>query len=475
MEEGLEREEKGKDSKHFLTEGPIKRSLLFFTLPLFLSNLFQQLYNTVDTVLVGWCIPEALPAVSTSGHLVFLLVGFFSGLASGASVFIANFFGAKKYDEMEKAIHTNVLFGVICGAVFSLLGSLLTPYILMLLDTSEASMPYGIEYFRVYFAGSFTVVLYNVFVGILQAVGDSKRPLYYLIISSCLNVLLDYLFLAVFGWGVWSAALATVLSQGVSMVLCIIRLATVKDVYRLSFKKLRFYKGMLSGILKIGLPSGIQNSVIALANLFILRQVNSFDDEAIVAGLGCYMKVEGFAFLPITCFSLSLSTFVSQNLGAKEYDRAKKGARFGILCSVGSALVIGTMLFIFAPFFMSLFTADSAVINHGVNQLRTEAFFYGLLAYAHCIAGICRGAGRASVPMIIMLSCWCVFRVIALAICLAINKNVYFVYAMYPVTWAISCIVFAIYYYASDWVHAYEKKPKKSSKNEAHGEAQQSA
>ena len=246
MEEEVVAEVK-KDKKHFLTEGPVRRSLLFFTLPLFLSKLFQQLYNTVDTVLVGWYIPEALPAVSTSGHLVFLLVGFFSGLAAGASVFIANFFGAKKYDEMGKDIHTNVLFGLICGVFFSVLGCVLTPYILMILDMSAESMPYGVEYFRMYFVGSFTVILYNVFVGVLQAIGDSKRPLYYLIFSSCLNVLLDWLFLGVFGWGVWSAAFATVLSQGVSAILCLIRLTTVKDVYRLSFRKLRFYKGMLSG------------------------------------------------------------------------------------------------------------------------------------------------------------------------------------------------------------------------------------
>ena len=167
---------------------------------------------------------------------------------------------------------------------------------LRLLDVSDESMPYAVEYFRVYFAGSFTIILYNVFVGILQAIGDSKRPLYYLILSSCLNVVLDLLFMGAFGWGVWSAALATVLSQGVSALLCLIRLTTVKDVYRVSFRKLRFYKGMLSGILKMGLPAGLQNSVIALANLFVLRQVNSFDNDNIVAGLGCYMKVEGKAF-----------------------------------------------------------------------------------------------------------------------------------------------------------------------------------
>ncbi|MBQ9117959.1 MAG: MATE family efflux transporter [Clostridia bacterium] len=459
----MEESQSKASAKHYLTDGPLKRSLLYFTLPLFLSNLFQQLYNTVDTVLVGWYIPEALPSVSTSGHLVFLLVGFFSGLATGAGVVIANYFGAKKYEETEKAVHTDVLFGLICGVVFSVLGCLLTPAILRLLDTPEANMGYSTEYFRVYFGGAFTVVLYNVFVGILQAVGDSKRPLYYLILSSLLNVVLDYLFLGVFGWGVWSAAFATVLSQGVSAVLCLIRLLTVKDVYRLSLKKLRFYKGMLPDILKMGLPSGVQNSAIAIANLFVLRQVNSFQDNAIISGVGCYMKIEGFAFLPITCFSVSLATFVSQNLGAKNYDRARAGARFGIICSVGTAVLIGVALYALAPFFMSLFTADGEVIENGVNQLRAESLFYGLLAYAHCIGGICRGAGKANIPMIIMLTCWCVIRVILLSIALSIKKDIYFVYVMYPVTWALSCVCFALYYFLSDWVHAYDKvKAKKS-------------
>ncbi len=452
----VEEPQTDKKERHYLTEGKIRRSLLYFTLPLFLSNLFQQLYNTADTIMVGWFLPDALPSVSTSGHLVFLLVGFFSGLATGAGVVVANYFGAKKYGEMQRAIHTDVLFGIICGVTFSVLGFLLTEPILRLLQTPESMMPHSTQYFRVYFAGSFTVVLYNVFVGILQAVGDSKRPLYYLIAASLLNVLLDYLFMGVFGWGVWSAAFATVLSQAVSGALCLIRLLTVKENYRLSIKKLRFYDGMLGKILKTGLPSGIQNSVIAIANLFVQTQVNTFQDTAIIAGVGCYMKVEGFAFLPITCFSISLATFVSQNLGAEEYERVKKGARFGILCSVGAAVLIGVLLYIFAPFFLSLFTSDAAIIQNGVNQIRVESLFYGLLAYAHCVGGVCRGTGKAGVPMLIMLSVWCVLRVILLAICLSVRKDIYFVYAMYPVTWAISCVPFALYYYLSNWLHAYE-------------------
>ena len=331
--------------KRSLTEGPIKRSLLFFALPIFLSNLFQQLYNTADTIIVGHFLPEALASVSSSGNLVFLMIGFFNGMAIGAGVVISKYFGAKEYGKMRKAIHTDVAFGLVAGVLLSVFGCLLAPFILRLLDTPETIMPYSVEYFSVYFGGAFTAVLYNIFVGILQAVGDSKRPLYYLIFSSCLNVGLDLLFVGVFGWGVWAAAAATVISQGVSALLCFIRLVSCKEVYRLKLGEIRFEKGMLSRILRYGLPSGVQNSVIAIANLFVQRHINSFESEAIISGVGCYAKIEGFAFLPITCFSMALTTFIGQNLGAKEYERAKSGARFGILCSVIIAEIIGVVIF----------------------------------------------------------------------------------------------------------------------------------
>ena len=443
--------------KRSLTEGDVKKSLILFALPMFLSNLFQQLYNTADTIIVGQFLPEALASVSSSGNLVFLLVGFFNGLAIGAGVVISRCFGAKAYDDMRKAIHTDVAFGVVMGAILSLLGFFFCPYMLRLLDTPESIMPYSVEYFRTYFAGGFTVVLYNIFVGILQAVGDSKRPLYYLIFSSVLNVVLDLLFLGVFGWGVWSAAFATVLSQGLSALLCFVRLLTAKEIYRVKCSQIRFHKGMLFNILRYGLPSGLQNSVIAIANLFVQRNINSFQDEAIISGVGCYAKLEGYVFLPVTCFSMALTTFIGQNLGAKEYDRAKQGARFGIVCSMSISSLIGLILFFGAPIFLRLFTADEEVISNGVRQCKVECLFYCLLAFAYAVAGICRGAGRANVPMVIMLSCWCVFRVIALTILLSINHTILFVYWIYPITWALSCVFFLGYYLFSDWADGRRK------------------
>lgn len=444
-------------AKRSLTEGSIKKALILFALPMFLSSLFQQLYNTADTIIVGQFLPEALASVSTSGNLVFLLVGFFHGMAVGAGVVVAKYFGAKDDNNMRKAIHTNLAFGIVSGILLSIVGALCTPYILRLLRTPEEIMPYSVEYFRTYFAGAFTVVFYNVCVGILQAVGDSKHPLYYLIFSSVLNVALDLLFIAVFKWGVWAAGVATVLSQGVSALLCFIRLLRVKEVYRVSLKEIKFHRGMLSLVIRYGLPAGVQNSVIAIANLFVQSNVNTFS-ETIISGVGCYSKVEGFAFLPITCFSMALTTFIGQNLGAKEFERAKKGARFGLLCSMSLAEIIGVILFFGAPFFMSLFTKDTGVIASGTRQCRVESLFYFLLAFSHCIAGVCRGSGKSNVPMYVMLGCWCVIRVIILSIALAIKHDVLFVFGVYPVTWTLSSICFLIFYFGYDWVHAFEKK-----------------
>ena len=444
-------------AKRKLIEDPVKKALIAFTLPILISNLFQQLYNTVDTVIVGHFIPQALASVSTSGNLIFLLVGFFNGMAIGAGVVISKFFGEKNYGDMRKAIHTDLAFGLVAGAVFSIAGYFLTPAILQALQTPDEIFVYSQEYFQTYFAGAITVALYNVCTGILQAVGDSKRPLYYLMFSSCLNIVLDLLFIGVFHWGVWAAAFASVLSQGVSVLLCLVRLLTTKEVYRVDWKNIRFHEGMLSKIVKLGLPSGVQNSMIAIANLFVQSNVNTFSTAAI-SGVGCYMKLEGFAFLPITCFSMALTTFIGQNLGAKEFERAKQGARFGITCSLVVAEIIGVIIFAFAPVFLSLFSSDPDVIAGGVKQCRTEALFYFLLAYAHAIAGVSRGSGNASVPMVIMLSCWCVVRVIYLSIALSLQHSIEFIFIGYPATWLLSDIFFTIYYFRSDWAYSFERK-----------------
>ena len=314
-------------SKTLMTEGSIWKKIIAFAIPLFLGNLFQQLYNTADSLIVGNFLgSNALAAVSSSGNLIFLMVGFFNGIAMGAGVVIARYYGARDIDRVQKALHTTIAFGITAGILLTVIGVVMAPIILVWMGTPEDVLPNSVVYFRIYFCGSIAFVLYNIFVGILQSVGDSRRPLMYLIISSAVNVMLDLLLVAVFRFGVGAAALATIISQFVSALLCFRHLLRAPEDYRVSVKKIRFHIPLLRQIISNGLPAGIQNSIIAFANVVVQSNINSFGKMA-VAGCGAYSKIEGFGFLPITCFALSLTTFVSQNLGAKQYERAKKGAR----------------------------------------------------------------------------------------------------------------------------------------------------
>ena len=275
-----------------MTEGSISQKIIFFAIPLFLGNLFQQLYNTADSLIVGNFLgSNALAAVSSSGNLIFLMVGFINGIAMGAGVVIARYYGAKKRDCLQKAIHTTVAFGLVAGAVLTVLGMLLAPKILVLMGTPADVLPESIVYFRTYFAGSMGVVMYNIFVGVLQSVGDGRHPLIYLIISSCVNVVLDIFFIAGLGMGVGSAALATAISQFVSALLCMVHLLRVEEEYRLELREIRFDSSMLKQIIQNGVPSGFQNSVIAIANVFVQSNINAFGKMA-MAGCGSYSKIE---------------------------------------------------------------------------------------------------------------------------------------------------------------------------------------
>ncbi|MBS6736435.1 MAG: MATE family efflux transporter [Clostridiales bacterium] len=440
-----------------MTEGPIWRRLVAFAIPLFLGNLFQQLYNTADSLIVGNFLgSNALAAVSSSGNLIFLMVGFFNGIAVGAGVVVAKYYGAKKYDAVQRVIHTIAALGILCGIALTFIGILAAPQILVLMGTPDNVLPNSVVYFRVYFSGSLAFVMYNFLVGILQSVGDSRHPLIYLIISSMVNVVLDLLFVAVFHMGVGSAAFATVISQFISALLCLRQLMKSPAEYRLSLRKIRIDRVMLGQIISNGLPSGIQNSIISLANVVVQSNINKFGEMA-MAGCGSYAKIEGFGFLPITCFAMALTTFISQNLGAREYDRAKKGAVFGVACSLTIAELVGIAIHLLAPVLISGFNSDPQVISYGVAQARTVTLFYFLLAFSHCMAGILRGAGKSTVPMFVMLICWCVIRVTYITVTVHFIPNIRVIFWAYPITWTLSSITFLIYFLKSDWLHAFEK------------------
>ena len=444
---------------NLLTTGSIPKKIIMFAIPLLWGNLFQQLYNVADSLIVGNFLgSDALAAVSSSGSLTFLLVGFFQGLAMGAGVVIARYFGARQKKELQRAIHTTVAFGILCGILLTIIGVVLAPKILILMKTPADILPKSTLYFQVYALGSLGLVLYNNFVGIMQAVGDSRHPLYYLIFSSVLNVALDVVFVGALGIGVGGAALATIISQFVSAFLCLYRLMKKSpEEYTVSLRKICLDSYMLKQIVSNGLPAGIQNSVIAIANVVVQSNINSFGKLA-VAGCGAYSKIEGFGFLPITCFSMGLTTFISQNLGARKYDRAKKGSRIGILCSITMAEIVGIVVYFASPVLIAAFNDDPGVIAYGVKQAHVITLFYFLLAFSHCIAGLMRGAGRATVPMFVMLACWCLIRVTYITIAVKINPVIEMVFWAYPLTWTLSSILFLFFYLKSDWIHGFEKK-----------------
>lgn len=444
-------------SKNYsLTEGSIWKGMLYFALPLLLGNVLQQLYNTFDAWCVGHYIGDnALAAVSSSGSLIFMMISFITGVATGVGVIVARAYGAKQYDTMDKAIHTAVASGLIAGTALSVVGVALTPTILRWMGTPQEVLPQSIEYFAYYFCGAVFTVMYNILVGILHAVGDSKHPLYYLIFSTCINIVLDMLFVAVLGFGVGSAAIATTISQGVSAVLCFVHLLRIDASYRVSIRKIRIDKKSLLEIIRYGLPSGVQFSVISLANVVVQANINSFG-KAAMAGCGSYSKLEGFSFLPVNCFTQSLSTFVGQNLGAKQYERTKRGVAFGVLCCCISAELIGLLCYQFAPQLIGIFSQSAESIHLGSQHMRTICLFNFLLAFSHCIAAVLRGAGKASVPMFTMLVCWCALRMVYVSIAVKFVNQLTTVSWAYPITWTCSSIVFLVYFLKADWIHGFD-------------------
>ena len=435
-----------------LTSGSIPGSILRFALPLFLGQTLQQFYNMADAWVIGnFAENSAFAAVSSGGNLTFLIIGFFSGIGVGGGVVISRYFGARDKTSTQRAIHADFLFGLIASMVATVAGLTLVPWLLTLMNTPADVLPYSLQYFRVYFGGVTTIILYNICMSIMQAQGDSVRPLYYLFISSVANVILDLLFVAVFHWGVTGAAIATVIAQGLSVVLCLVRMCREPEEHlRLDFRKLYWDKEMIRRIIRQGLPTGVQNAVISLGNVVIQSNINSFGASA-MSGQGAYSKIEGFAFLSVTSMSMTLPTFVSQNLGAGNVPRAKKGALFGTLTTMVAAEITGVLMYIFIPQLLRLFISDPEAIAYGIIHARVDTLFYCLLALAHCAAGVLRGCGKSTVPMIVMLSCWCVLRSIYVTVILRFIHEFRMISWAYPITWGVSCILFVFYLYRLNW------------------------
>ncbi len=436
-----------------MTKGSITKNLIQFAIPLFFGQLLQQLYNVVDSVVVGNVLgKEALAAVSTTGSLIFLMVGFINGLFMGNSVIIGKSYGAKDNKAVSVATHTGIAFAIIMGLLMTVWGYFFTPILLRWMGTPSDVMPNSILYFKIYFLGGLGNILYSACCGVFQAMGDSKRPLYYLIVSTVLNTILDIGFVKFLGFGIGGAALATIIAQFVSAFLAFTKLTRVDGPHKITLSKLRIDFDILKKELMIGFPTGIQNSVIAIGNVVVQSNINAFGSVA-MAGCGSYFKLEGFVFLPITCMCMALTTFVSQNIGASEFERVKKGSVIGSIIGIGCAELIGVIVFIFAPVFLRMFSSEAEVLAIGTLQTRTESLFYCLLALSHCLAGVYRGAGKTTVPMAVMLSSWCLLRITYITLIVRIIPVVNVIFWAYPLTWSVSSIIFIIYYFKGRWLN----------------------
>ena len=429
-------------SVSLMTEGNVKKLILTYAGPIFIGQLFQQLYNTADAMIVGNYVGQnALAAVTCVGSLSFLFVGFFTGFSTGASVIVDREIGAGRNENTKKAIHTTVALGLVLSLIMTIAGVSLSSILLRWMDTPEVVYPLALIYLRIYFMGSIPLIMYNMFVGIIHAGGDSKHPLYYLICSSILNVILDVILIKYFNLGVAGAAIATVFSEFISMLLCMIQLMREEGILHLSWKDVKFDKDNLREIVEYGLPTGLQGSVIDIANVLIQSYINSFGAAA-VAGIGAFSKIDGFVFLPVTSFSMALTTFVSQNLGAGLMDRVRSGTGFGLFVAIVIVELTGVVVYTFAPQLVGLFNSDPTVIFYGVSRARVCTLFYFLLGFSHIVSAILRGIGKPVMPVVVMLVCWCAVRVITLMTLGKVIHDIRITYWLYPITWFLSSVVY---------------------------------
>lgn len=428
-----------------MTSGDYRKEILSFTFPILIGNLFQQLYNTADSLIVGNFLgPEALAAVTGVGSLVFLFTGFFMGFATGAGVVIARSIGANDDARTERAVHTTAALGLALSVLMTIAGVFASPFILKWMGTPDNVFHLSDLYLRIYFLGFTGLIMYNMLTGILQAAGDARHPLIYLVISSMINIVLDIVFIAAFHMGVDGAAYATILSEILTALLVLRRLMHTEGTVKLHISRIRFDNRTLKSILAYGIPTALQGSVIDISNILIQSYINSFGAAA-MAGIGASTKAEGFGFLPITAFSLAMTTYISQNMGAGKYDRVKGGMRFGFATSLVLIEGIGVAIFAFAPQIISFFNRDPEVIYFGMGRARVCALFYFLVGFSHIASAVMRGLGKPMVPAVVMLTCWCLVRITVLFTLGTMYHDIRFAWGIYPFTWLLSAIVFLVY------------------------------
>jgi putative MATE family efflux protein len=441
---------KGRDSD--LTQGSIVKSIIWFSIPLLIGNLFQQLYNAVDSYVVGNYVGKAaLAAVGASTPIINMLIGFFMGISTGAGVVIAQYFGANDNEKMSKAIHSSSALTLVMAVFLTIIGLICTNPLLKAIGVPDDVFAQSSQYLAIYFGGITFTMIYNMGAGILRAIGDSKRPLYFLVFASIVNIILDFLFVRGFSMGVAGAGFATLISQGLSAILVCYILMTTNENYKLSIKKIRFHKEILLRIIKIGLPTGIQQSIVSLSNVIVQSYVNVYG-SSVIAGYSVTVKIDGFVNLPLQAFNMAITTFVGQNIGAEKYDRVKKGAYITLLLALFTISIFVVVMYFFGKDFIALFNQEKDVIEAGRLMQLVFLPFYIVLPINQVINGVLRGAGKSAIPMYVMVFSFVILRQIYLFIVTKFTESVAFVFMAWPVTWVVCSAIFIIYYFKVDWL-----------------------
>ncbi len=434
-----------------MTEGTIWKQLVLFALPLLAGNVFQQLYNTVDSIVVGNFVgADALGAVTSVAPAINTLVGLFMGMSSGASVVISQFFGARNNTQLRKSVHTSIVTTTLLAFVFMLVGYYMTPPMLRFMKTPDSITPLATTYLRIYFLGILGLMIYNMGSAILRAVGDSRRPLYFLILTSIMNVVLDLLFVIVFHLGVAGVAYATIISQFVSAILIMIVLFRSQECYSLRWNEMKIDQSMLGRIVYIGLPAGLQMAITSFSNVFVQSYINNFG-AASTSGWGAYGRIDSFVILPMQSLALAATTFVGQNAGAGRIERIRTGIRTTLTLAITCTLVVCIPEFIIAPHVISLFSRDPQVMYYGALFIRLNCLFDVLCCMNQVHAGALRGMGDAKVPMFIMLGSFVVFRQIYLFIMSHLTGSIYPIALGYPAGWLVCSILMFLYFHYSHW------------------------
>ena len=441
-----------------MTEGSVVKNILFFSVPLILGNLLQQLYNTVDSIIVGNYVgSNALAAIGSSTSLVYLLIAFSQGVSVGAGVVISQRLGQKNKEGVQTSVHTALALAVILGIILTVGGILFSKEILLWMNTPEEVLTDAVTYLRLYSAGMVFNVVYNMAAGILNAAGNSKRSLGYLAIASVTNLILDLVFIVGMKMGIAGAAIATNIGQIVSCVLAIWFLVRTQTDYKVYLSKIKIHKATAGLIIKIGLPTGFQNMVISLSNILVQSSVNSFGANA-MAGFGAYMKVDGFNVLPVTSFGMAATTFVGQNFGAGKTERVKKGMWMTLGIGILYTITTGILLLTFSETIMQLFSHDPAVIAYGRQAMRFFCPFYWVLSILHALSGTVRGTGKSMPPMIVLLISLCLFRVLWVQFVMPNIASIEGIFMLYPISWTIGSGLMILYTWKGQWLIDYEKR-----------------